>query len=337
MIRLNRSSPALWLGLLALTGWIALLVNLTVGAHDASLMDAARHLWADDGSNAAFSLRELRLPRALCALLVGAQMAVSGLLIQVVVRNPLGDPGLTGVSGGAAFAVALGISLGGAGPSTLIPAGIVGGMIAACLTLILALTDRRLSAERVILAGIAISMLTLAGTGMMMIVARGSMRTLYFWMVGGFQNRTWVELTALLPWGGIGLAIGFGLTSRLNMLSFGDDMARSMGLNSARWRALVGGLSVVLAASAVAVAGPIGFIGFLAPHLARLMLGVGATRHEILLPVAMVTGAVMTLCADTATRALFDNKAPAGIVLAVAGGLIFLALAPGMLRRGRAS
>lgn len=322
------------MGLLALGGVAAFLLNITTGAHHTTLGQAIAHLWADDGSNAAFSLRELRLPRALCAALVGAQMAVSGLLIQVVIRNPLGDPGLTGVSGGAAFAVALGLTLWSAGPSVLIPSGIAGGMLAAALTFALAITDRRLSAARVILAGVAVSVLTIAGTSLLMIIARGSMRTLYFWMVGGFHNRGWPEFTALLPWGAAGLALAMLLTPRLNMLMFGDDMARSMGLNSDRWRLGAGALSVVLAASSVAVAGPVGFIGFLAPHLARLMLGPAAARHEALLPAALLTGASLTLAADTATRLAFDGKAPAGVLIAVFGGLAFLAMARGLLAQG---
>lgn len=324
--------PVVGLGLLVAIGGAVFLVNLTFGAHQTTLLQSLGYIWADDGSNAAFSLRELRLPRALCAMLVGAQMAVSGLLIQVVIRNPLGDPGLTGVSGGAALAVALGLSLGGGGPSLLIPVGIAGGVLAAVTTFVLAATDRRISAERVILAGIAVSVLTLAGTGMLMIVARGSMRTLYFWLVGGFQNRAWPELSALLPWSVAGLGLSALTTPRLNILSFGDDMARSMGLNADRWRLLAGALSVMLAASAVAVAGPIGFVGFLAPHLARLLLGPWAQSHQMLLPTAMIVGAVGTLAADTASRVVLGGKAPAGVVIAVCGGLTFLALAQGLVR-----
>lgn len=301
--------------------------SLSWGAHDTSVVQAVAYLLQDDGSNGAFSVRELRLPRVLCALGVGAALALSGAIIQVVTRNPLGDPGLTGVSGGAAFGVALSLTLLSTAPGTIISAGILGGCLAATLTLMIAgqAAGGDMGPSRLILAGISVSVFFLAATGVVMILSRASMQTLYFWMVGGFINRGWAEFVMFWPWALGAGAAAFLIAPILRLLVFDDDMAASMGLKPGRWRVISGVISVVLAAASVAVAGPIAFVGFVAPHLARFGLP-DRTRTTVWLGLSALAGAALVVWADTLARIVFAGRAPAGVVVSVVGGIVFLSL-----------
>lgn len=302
-------------------------LHLRLGAIETSALEVWQYLWVDDGSNAAFSLREIRLPRALNALFVGAALAMSGTLIQVIIRNPLGDPGLTGVSAGAALGVALVITYVNHTGWAVVSAGIVGGCLAASITFALA-RAAGMRALSVILAGIAVSVFMLALTSAIMVLNRSSMQTLYYWMIGGFANKGWIEFSYLWAWTLAGGALALLVARDLEILRMEDGVARSLGLRTGLWRFLGGALSVVLAAVAVAVAGPIGFIGFVAPHLVRLALSWrGQISLLALLPLAAMTGGALTLAADLGARVLpLGNRAPAGVLVTVAGGVAFLIL-----------
>lgn len=301
-------------------------VSLSIGAHGTSFAQALNHLWQDDGSNAAFAVRELRLPRVLCALGVGAALALSGALIQVVTRNPLGDPGLTGVSGGAAFGVALCVTFLSQSASAVVMSGIAGGFFAAGLTFAIA-GQSNLQPMRLILAGVSVSIFFIAATSAVMILSKSSMQTLYYWIIGGFINRDWVEWVMFWPWAAGATLVAFALSPILRLLAFEDRLAASMGLNSERWRLVAGAVSVLLAASAVAVAGPIAFIGFVAPHLARLCLGKSRAVMWLWLLSAALIGAVIAVWADSLARAFFSGRAPAGVIITIIGGAAFLMLA----------
>ncbi|MEM1384890.1 MAG: iron ABC transporter permease [Pseudomonadota bacterium] len=308
----------------------ATLLSVSAGAHPTGLGRALIFLWADDGTNASYAVRELRLPRALCAAGVGAALALSGALIQVVIRNPLGDPGLTGVTAGSAFGVAISLTLLTAAPTLLVAAGICGGALAAALTFLLARSDAGLEPLRVILAGIAVAVFFLAATSAVMIVSRSSMQTLYFWMVGGFINRGWAEWALFWPLASLaGLAV-FAITPLLRLLQFDDATAASLGASAGLGRIAAVALSVILAAVSVAVAGPLAFVGFVAPHLARLGLGARYPDMATWLAVSALAGAALVASADAATRSLFAGRVPAGALITILGGVVFLALA----RRG---
>ncbi|MDA5558704.1 iron ABC transporter permease [Shimia sp. MMG029] len=317
--------------LLGLLGLGAAL-SLAWGAHDTSMSQALRFLWQDDGSNPAFAVRALRLPRVLCAMGVGAALALSGAIIQVVTRNPLGDPGLTGVSAGAAFGVALALTWLATTAEAIMLSGIAGGLLAATLTLLISGKPGQADGPgRLILAGVAVSVFFIAATGVVMVLARASMQTLYFWMIGGFINRGWAEFVMFWPWALAAGLCAFISAPVLRLLLFEDDMAAAMGLKAARWRVITGLISVILAASAVAVAGPIGFVGFVAPHLARICL-TDRSRTLMWLGLTLLIGATLVVWADTIARLLFDGRAPAGVVVSVVGGGVFLLLLPRLQR-----
>lgn len=318
------------------TGFVLLLLvliaaNLQAGAFDVPIPSMPGLLLMDNGSDAAFALREIRLPRIVTAALVGAALGLSGLLIQIVTRNPLGDPGLTGVSGGAALGVAISITMISTSAFVVLPMGIAGGALAASLAFLLA-RGAGFEGLHLILAGLAVSLFSVGATGAVMFVHESSMQTLYFWMIGGFSGRGWVEVTMLTPFVFLAGAITFVLTPILSVLRLDDPVANGVGLSTGRWRLAFAALSVLLAASSVAAAGPIAFVGFLAPHI---VLGAFADRMgrevavTVLVPMSALTGAVLTLAADLAARALpFWSDAPAGIWVTLFGGITFLFMAP---------
>lgn len=312
------------------------MLHLNHGSMQTSYGDVLRFLWADDGSNEAFSLRELRLPRALNAILVGAGLAMSGALIQIIIRNPLGDPGLTGVSGGAAFGVALVITFYTHAGWAVISGGILGGAAAALITFLLA-RGAGMRDLNVILAGIAVSAFFIAATMAVMIVHRSSMQTLYYWMIGGFANKGWAEFSRLWLFTLAGGGLSLLCAPVLEVLRLEDNLAAGLGVNTARWRLIGAALSVVMASAAVSVAGPIGFVGFVAPHLVRRGFARAGRQVPVvqLLPLAALTGALLTLSADYAAQALpLGGRAPAGVLVTVLGGVVFLFLAR-RLREGR--
>ena len=301
-------------------------LNLATGAYDTSFLQAIFFLLQDDGSNAAFSVRELRLPRVLCAFGVGAALALSGALIQVITRNPLGDPGLTGVTGGVALGVALCMTVITVSPSAMIFFGIAGGLMAAFMTMLIAGNTRN-RPIKLILAGVAVSVFCIAATSILMILSKSSMQTLYFWMIGGFTNRGWPEFSLFWPWALAGILVSLALSPILSYLKFDDASAASMGLNAGKWRIIAGLASVVLAAASVAVAGPIGFIGFVAPHLSSLLLGRRQNKMSLWLVVGALLGGSVVAWSDALVRLVFEGRVPAGILITIVGGCILLLLA----------
>ncbi len=296
------------------------------GSVATSMLEALRHVVVDDGSQAGFVVRELRLPRALVAILAGASLAMAGLIIQTVLRNPLGDPGLMGVSSGAAFAVASVLVLVSSETALLMPAGIAGGLFAAGITLLLARRSG-FAPLQLTLAGMAVSIFFMAAISATMVLNRTAIQTLYFWLIGGFMNRTWIEVYFTWPWVVTGLAAGVLLGRRLDILQFEDAVSRSLGANAVLWRLGFLLIAVVLTAASVAAAGPLGFVGFAVPHLTRWLLGrTGANAgHGLLLPLVALNGAALTLATDAFARSgIWSKQMPAGILTTLFGGALLL-------------
>lgn len=305
---------------------IAFVQTLGEGSVTIVSLDALHHLVTDDGTQAGFVVRELRLPRAIVAMLVGASLAMAGLIIQTVLRNPLGDPGLMGVSSGAAFAVSATLVLVSSDTHLLMPAGIAGGLVAAAVSLLLARRSG-FSPLHLTLAGMAVSIFFMAAISALMVLNRTAIQTLYFWLIGGFMNRTWIEVSFLWPWVLGGLIAGISLGRRLDILQFEDDISRALGANSALWRFGFLLIAIVLTAASVAAAGPLGFVGFAVPHLTRWLLGPpGANAgHGLLLPMVALNGAALTLATDAFARSgIWSKQLPAGVLTTLFGGVLLL-------------
>src|SRR5690554_4529926 len=273
-------------------------------------------------------LWQIRMPRALLAFLIGAMLSWAGVLIQGMVRNPLADPGLIGVSGGAAVCVAIVFWLTGLGillPSWVQPlAAFIGAVIALLLVLKIS-ANQSDSMSYLILAGIAVSVLAGAIIGLLSYLATdNALRQITFWSLGSLAGASWLWvglLTVVLL-----LALWFWprRLRQLDALLLGEVEARSLGIDVPRlqWQVVVS--VALLVAVTVAACGIIGFIGLVSPHLARLLTG---AAHRRVLPLAVVLGGSLLVVADIAARTLIaPAEIPIGIITALIGGPVFIML-----------
>lgn len=275
----------------------------------------------------------IRLPRVLGAALIGAALAVAGTVMQGMLRNPMADPGIVGVSSGAGFGAVLAIALGfaarGAWVMPLFASG--GSLAAAGIIFLLALRGGRMAVFTLILAGIAVSTFFGAGTSLVLSFAsRDSIAQFVFWSMGNLTNVRWESLGLVAPPIGLGLVLMLGFARDLNILLLGEEEAQSLGLNVGQRRILLLVLVSVTTASAVCVSGPIGFVGLMVPHILRLVAG---PDHRLLLPAAALGGAGFLVACDLLARtALGAQEINVGIVTALLGAPYFLFL---LLRAGK--
>ena len=301
----------------------SMMISAAKGSVDIPLAEIIGILGGAQDTAHAQILWNIRLPRTIVAALVGINLSLSGAILQAILRNPLADPHIIGISSGAGLA-GIFIMLVLPGAALLItPGAFVGAMIAAALIYILAWKDG-IRPTRIILAGVAVSAFLGAGISAMMILYSDRVQGALMWMVGGLSARTWPHVDMLLPY-----TIGAGLLTlcaaqRLNILQLGDDMARGIGLAVERTRILLTALAALLAASAVSVVGLLGFVGLIVPHAARLMIG---SDYRFLLPVAALLGVTTLTLSDTVARLLFSPmELPVGIIMAALGAPFFLYL-----------
>lgn len=267
---------------------------------------------------------EIRLPRVLLAMIIGANMAVSGAILQAVVGNPLADPGLTGVTSGAAAFVLI-IMLVAPQYSNFIPiSAFVGGILAATVVFILAWNRNGISPITIILAGVAVNALAGGVMGYLSVMFSDRLPATVQWMNGSLAAKGNNALSLIVPYAIIGWVISIFAIRKLNIIRMGEQVATNLGENVNRNRILLSLLAVFLAAISVATIGIVGFIGLIVPHMARLIVG---SNYKYLLPMSMVLGALVLLVADTGGRTLFaPMEIPAGILMAVVGGPYFLYL-----------
>ena len=323
--------PAALLPLAALTLLLSVLLSLALGATDIPLPDAARLLLRPDDSTDSLVIHTLRLPRTLVAALAGAALGVSGLLLQGVTRNPLADPGILGVEAGGALAILIMVVFFPAAPAALfVPAAFLGGVLAALAAYVAARTAS-VTPLRLALAGVAVASLTGAATRAVQLLFEERAQGALFALSGSLAGRTWEQLAQIAPWLGGGLLLSLLAAPRVNVLTLGEDVARSLGARTDRDRVIVTGLGVLLAAGSVSVSGPIGFVGLIVPHAARALIG---PDHRLSLPLAALLGAGFLTLADTAAR-LIDRPAetPVGILVAAVGAPVFVLIARRVGRR----
>ena len=265
----------------------------------------------------------LRLPRLLAAVMMGSSLAAAGLVFQMVFRNPLVEPGLLGVSQGAAFGAALSILAVQASPLVTELSAAVFALLGLALSFLLA---RRLRyggwVLRLILAGIAVSALFGAGVGMLKYAADplSELPEITFWLLGGLWGVSWRETLLLLPPVGLSLILVWALRWRMNLLTLSDESAMSLGSRLGRERSLVLLAAVVAVAAVTAVGGIVGWVGLIIPHVARRLFGANATYA---LPAAILTGGIFVLVCDTAARALLGGEIPLGVLTSFLGALGF--------------
>jgi len=324
----------LWL-LLAGLSLAALLLALAVGSSTIAPQDVARLLWQPDASSDSEVLQRLRLPRALAAFGTGGLLALAGALMQVLLRNPLADPYVLGVSGGAAVGALLALLL--ASSVLLVQAGAFGGALLS-IVLVFALAQRDLSrvdttarldsAPRLLLTGVMLAALWSALiTLLLMLAPEARLRGMLFWLagdLGGSDAGAWPLLAlAVLA------ALSWPLARELNVLLRGTATAQALGVRVVWVRRIVYVLASLASAVAVTTGGAIGFIGLVVPHALRLVIG---NDQRVLLPACALGGGTLLLLADTLARSVVaPQQLPVGVITALLGVPSFIAL---LLRRG---
>lgn len=309
------------------------LAGLAFGAVHVPLPDVLNALAGADGSGPFTTIvRDVRLPRVLLGVVVGAGLAVVGTVLQALVRNPLADPYLLGISSGASTGAVLVVVLGvGAGTLTM-PAGAFVGSLGALLAVYAMARGGggTLTTGRLVLAGVAIQYVLSALTSLLLVTsAEGEhLRAILFWTLGGLGDARWSTLALPAVALCAGLAVLVALARPLDLLLMGDEDATLLGLDTGRFRAAVFVLASLVTAVLVTVSGAIGFVGLMVPHAARMAVGPG---HRLLLPVTALGGAAFLVVADLAARTVAaPQEIPVGVVTALVGGPFFLWL----LRRG---
>ncbi len=275
---------------------------------------------------------EVRLPRVVLGVLVGASLAAAGAVMQGVFGNPLADPGVIGVSSGAALGASLAIVLGlGAASSFAIPAGaFVAGILTSFLVYSMARSSGRTEVVTLILTGVAVNAVAGAGLAYLTFAADTNQREqIVFWQMGSLNGALWEQVRTVAPILLVGLIAALLLAPKLDLLSLGDDAARHLGIDIERLRIIAIVVVSVLTAAAVAFAGIIGFVGLVIPHLIRMLVGPG---HRVLIPASAIGGALMLTVADMFARtAVPYAELPLGMLTALVGGPFFFYL----IRRSR--
>lgn len=319
------------LGLVALLALsaIGIVLGLALGARDIALWTVIEALFGAraDGDYEALVIMTERMPRTLLALLVGACLGCSGVIMQALTRNPLADPGILGIELGAAFAVLLGILFAGVrGASSYFWWALAGSAVTAVVVLLIARLASFAASTTISLVIAGAAMSAILGSLITLLIIRDTAVYAHYnyWSVGQLTGRGGV-IDEIWPFALVGLALALLLGRVLNALALGDEVAAGLGVPVVRWQLFGAGVAVLLCAAATAAVGPVAFVGLLGAHTARLLVG---ADHRWLLPYGTLCGAVLLLFADVACRLLpGSGELQVAIATAVIGAPVFVMLA----------
>lgn len=306
----------------------AILLSLSVGSLKLPLSEIISTLWSrPEGVNYQI-LFNIRLPRILLGAMVGGCFAVAGAILQGVMRNPLASPGIIGVSAGGGLAGIIVMLVLPQFGALLVPAAFCGSLATALLVYLLA-WKRGVSPVRLILAGVAVSAMLGAFSSTILLFNAERAGGILDFSIGSLSARSWHQIRQVGLYMLSAFLAAFSLGGKLNILALGDEVAIGLGLKTERVRFLLIATAALLAASAVSVAGLLGFVGLIAPHIMRMLIG---SDNRFLLPASALFGALMVVSCDTIGRLVMDpSELPVGIIMALMGPPFFLWL----LRRHR--
>ena len=316
--------------LLILLGLCSVL-SLAVGSAGYLIQEILKALFSQEDSPVKTIVLNLRLPRIILAILIGSSLSAAGALLQSVMRNPLADPGTIGVSAGAGTAATT-ILLIFPQLSASVPLFAFGGAALACVLIYTMAWKGGVDPTRIILSGVAINSVLGAYNSLLQLMNSDSLEGVLAFMNGSLSGRGWHQVQIAACYASVGLVMGFLCIKSANALQLGEEMAKSLGVKVSLNRVLLSAVAAFLAAATVSVAGMIGFVGLVVPHIARLLVG---SDYKVMMPVSVVLGAVVLLAADTVGRTVVPGmEIPVGIVMAVCGGPFFLYL---LRKKGKVS
>lgn len=318
----NKIKGGILITLLVITLALAMFGSLFLG----SVFISPDQLWQSE------ILWQIRMPRVFLAALVGLMLSVSGVILQGILRNPLSDPYILGISAGGAVGAAISIAIGshflvlwvGSVPVT----AFIFALLAVYIVYELSKAAGKTSSETLILAGVALSAFCSAILALIIILT-GSLQSIYFWLLGSLSSASWGNVLTALPAALIGGIIAYLFSKELNALILGEEMAETLGVDVENTRLVLIGIASLMTAAAVSVSGLIGFVGLIVPHWIRLIIG---PNHRTLIPVTALSGMLFMVLADTFARTILaPMEIPIGIIMALVGAPFFLYL----LRRKR--
>lgn len=313
--------------------WLSFIASITWGAADIGFKDIYQAFTAFDGSTNHLLIYTIRLPRSLIAMLVGAALAVAGAIMQGLTRNPLAAPDILGVNAGAAFAVVVGTFISGSSSLTVyVWYAFAGAAISAIAVYLLGSLGRGgLTPFNLTIAGAALTVFISSITSGILILSQRTLEEIRFWLAGSVAGRDMNILLQVLPYICIGLILAIALSKQITILSLGEDTARSLGQSTGLIKILAAISIILLAGASVAIAGPIGFVGLIVPHVVRFLVGVD---YRWILPYSVILGAVIMLIADLCGRLVLQpSELPVGLVMPLIGAPFFIYLIRWKMKR----
>ena len=311
------------IGIFAVFTAFAMIVSLIFGSADISFCTIMHTLLGHVDTTDEMVIWNIRFPRNIVGALVGANLAVSGAILQAVMKNPLADPGIVGVSSGAGLAGVMMLIFMPEASLLLTPVSFIGAMASAAAVYALAWKNG-VRPSRIILAGVAVNAFLGSGISALLVFYSDKVQGALLWMVGGLSARSWPQVESLFPYTVLGLLFALAGCKVLTILSLGDETARGLGVPVEKVRFSMTAVAALLAAGAVSIAGLIGFVGLVVPHIVRLIVG---TDYKYVVPGSAILGAGVLVFCDTLGRVLFSPiEIPAGIIMAFLGAPFFLYL-----------
>ncbi|MFC5559761.1 FecCD family ABC transporter permease [Ureibacillus thermophilus] len=321
-----------WIGLfvtfLLMIGFMC--ASVIFGYADTTWRTAIDSFTHYNGSNEHVIIQKVRIPRALIAAAVGASLAIAGVLMQTLTKNPLASPGIFGINAGAGFAVVVAMTIFSVhNMQSFNILAFLGAAFAAISVYIMGSFGREgLTPMKLTLAGAAISAMFASFTQGLLVLDEALLDQVLFWLAGSVAGRNLETLISVIPYMTIAWLGSIFISGKMNIFAMGEDVAKGLGLNTGFIKIAIGILVILLAGSSVAVAGPIGFVGIIVPHLARAIVGMD---HRWVIPMAGVLGAILLLAADIAARYIvMPSEVPVGVMTAAIGTPFFIYIA----RRG---
>ncbi|HDK3539290.1 TPA: iron ABC transporter permease [Staphylococcus aureus] len=302
--------------------FICIYLNMAIGSSKINFSDIVHYVAGHTDTKATFLLHNVRMPRMIAGLFIGGALAVSGLLMQAMTRNPLASPKIFGVSSGASFFIVF--------VTIIIPSleyyalylGVIGAFIGGLTVYTLSGATKGMTPIKLALAGMAIHLFFSSMTEGIIILNENSNEQVMFWLVGSLSSMKWDEILTILPWLIGALIVTIFIGRQLTIMELGDDIAKGLGQNINKVRIIIGLLVIILTGMSVSVAGPIGFVGLIVPHIVKRYV---SKNYLVMIPLTFIIGADLLLLSDVLSRLItYPYESPVGIVTSFVGALYFL-------------
>ncbi|WP_336849612.1 iron ABC transporter permease [Staphylococcus nepalensis] len=302
--------------------FVIIYFNLSIGSSRIALDDFKDYFLTHSDSKQTFLIHNVRMPRMLAGLLIGGALGLAGLLMQAMTRNPLASPQIFGVNSGASFVIVFITMIMPALSTYATILAFIGAFIGGLTVYALSGSTRGMTPVKLALAGMAIHLFFSSLTQGIILLNEDATSTVMFWLVGSLSSVTWTQVLGITPWLIIAFICTVLISKQLTIMELGEDLATSLGQNVKLMRVMIGILVIVLAGTSVSIAGPIGFVGLIVPHIVKYYI---KTDYRFMVPLTMIIGANLLLLSDVLSRLIaFPFESPVGIVTSFIGAFYFL-------------